>query len=62
MIALKIFLVLYLAVGFAYAVYIGIKGSDKVWWFPVNMLLGPILVVYIIITSLRGKKLPVDWW
>ena len=62
MLALKIFLIIYLIFGFVYAVYVGLKGTDKIWWFPVNVLFGPITVVYIVYLSLKGKKLPVDWW
>jgi len=58
---LKIFLIIYLILGFIYAFYIAIKGTDKWVWFPVNIIFGPVTVLYLIYITIRGKKLPIDW-
>ncbi len=62
MIALKIFLTIYLILGFIYASYILIKGTDRWFWFPINIVLGPLMVIYIFYISATGKKLPNSWW
>ena len=62
MVALKIFLIIYLILGFIYAAYILIKGTDKWFWFPINVVLGPLMVIYIFYISVTGKKLPNNWW
>ena len=62
MIALKIIGVLYLITGVVYSVYVHAIGSERKWWlFPINVIGGPIMVVYLIILSVRRKRLPVDW-
>ncbi len=58
---LKIFLLIYLILGFIYAVYIAIKKTDRWFWFPVNCIFGPITVVFLIYVTIKGKKLPTDW-
>ena len=58
---LKLFLIIYLIVGFIYAVFIAIKGTDEWYWFPVNWLLGPITIVYLLIVIVKGKRLTTDW-
>jgi len=58
---LKLFLIIYLIVGFIYAVFIAIKGTDEWYWFPVNWLFGPITIVYLLIVIVKGKRLPTDW-
>lgn len=58
--ALKLLLIIYLILGFIYAVYIATKKVDAWYWFPVNWVLGPLTVVYLFFTIVRGKKLPTD--
>lgn len=60
MIVLKIFLFLYLITGAIYATYIAIKGTDEWYWFPVNLLFGPITAVYVLITTIKGKRMRID--
>jgi hypothetical protein len=63
MTSLKIIGVLYLLAGFVYAVYVQVIGSERKWWmFPINAIGGPVMVVYIIILSIRRKRLPIDWY
>ena len=62
MLALKIVVVLYLLAGFTYAAYVHSIGSERRWWlFPINVIGGPVMVVYIVILSIRRKRLPIDW-
>jgi hypothetical protein len=62
MIALRIISVIYLLAGFIYAVYVHAIGSERRWWlFPINVIGGPVLVVYIIIISIKRKRMPIDW-
>jgi hypothetical protein len=62
MLALKIIIAVYLLAGFVYAVYVQLIGSERKWWlFPINVVGGPMMVVYIIILTLRGKRIPIDW-
>ncbi|HOD01371.1 MAG TPA: hypothetical protein PKH50_01480 [bacterium] len=58
---LKIILTIYLILGFIYAVFVAIKGPDEWYWFPVNWLLGPLTVLYLLIIVAKGKRLPTDW-
>ncbi|MBU1132737.1 hypothetical protein KKG08_00495, partial [Patescibacteria group bacterium] len=59
---LKFLIVIYLTLGTIYTIYIYSKAPRNILWVPINILFGPIMVVYIIILSKRGKRLPVDWW
>jgi hypothetical protein len=62
MLALKIIAAMYLLAGFIYAIYVHLIGSERRWWlFPINVIGGPIMVIYIVILSIRGKRLPIDW-
>lgn len=45
---LTLFLGLYLAIGFIYAVYLVYIGSSSIWWIPVNTLGGPIAIIYVV--------------
>jgi len=58
---MMIFLFVYLTFGFIYAVYILTKGTDKWVWFPVNVIFGPVTVLYLFFMTLTGKKLPKIW-
>lgn len=57
----KTFLLIYLVIGFVYAVFIATKKIDKWYWFPINWVSGPIVVLYLVYITARGKKLPTDW-
>lgn len=59
---LKVLLTIYLLIGIIYALYTHIQTPRSIFWLPVNIILGPLFVIYIIYMSARGKKLPVDWW
>jgi hypothetical protein len=61
MVVLKIILFLYLFLGAVYAMYITIKGVNKWYWFPINMLFGPITVGRVLYTTFKGKKMKVDF-
>ncbi|MBW6441719.1 hypothetical protein K0B04_02305 [Patescibacteria group bacterium] len=61
MIVLKIFLFIYLFLGAVYATYIAIRGTNEWYWFPINLLFGPITAVYVIYTTYKGKKMRVDF-
>lgn len=57
----KVGLIIYLILGFIYAIFISTKKVDDWYWFPVNWILGPLTVVYLIYITARGKKFPNDW-
>lgn len=48
----------YLVVGLAYAIYVVIKGTNSLVWFPLNVLFGPFAVVYIVWLTAKGRPLP----
>ena len=58
MVILNIIGILYLILGFVYAVYILLWGADPWYFFPINVLGGPIMVVYIIYLTRKDKRLP----
>lgn len=58
---LKTLAVVYLILGFIYAVVVLFKGTDEWYWFPINWILGPITVLYILYVVVKGKRLPTDW-
>jgi hypothetical protein len=47
----------YLILGFVYAVYILFVGIDPFYVFPINVIGGPIMIVYIVIKTAQGKKI-----
>ncbi|HSX39834.1 MAG TPA: hypothetical protein VLI92_04580 [Candidatus Saccharimonadales bacterium] len=59
MIVLIIILAIYLLLGFVYAVYILLFGYDGWLAFPINMLFGPVFLVYLFYLTKKNKKLPV---
>jgi len=61
MLVLKILGLLYLILGFVYALYVHAIKSETRWWlFPVNVIGGPLMVIYIVILSIRNKKIPIE--
>jgi hypothetical protein len=50
---------IYLGLGFLYALYILLFAGDRWYLFPINMLGGPITVVYIVVITLKGKRMPI---
>lgn len=56
MVYLKAFGVVYLFLGFVYAVYVALNGRDKWFMFPINVLGGPIAFLYIILVTIQGKR------
>lgn len=57
MLILEILAGIYLISGFLYALYLLLFGQDAWYLFPINMLFGPINIVYLVIVTLRGKRL-----
>lgn len=59
---MKIFIFIYLLAGFVYAVYVhSIKSETRWWMFPVNVIGGPIMVVYLTIISFKRERPPLEW-
>lgn len=56
MVIVKIFATIYLIIGLVYSLYVSFKRRDQWAWFPINLLFGPIVVAYISIRIVRGKK------
>lgn len=56
----KVLITIYLILGLIYAVFIATKKVDEWYWFPVNLILGPLTVLYLAYITLRGKRLPTD--
>lgn len=56
----KVLITIYLILGLIYAVFIATKKVDEWYWFPVNLILGPLTVLYLTYITLRGKRLPTD--
>lgn len=50
---------IYLVIGFLYALYILLFAGDEWYWFPINILGGPITLVIIIYKTFQGKRLPI---
>jgi hypothetical protein len=50
--------IIYLAIGFVYAVYILIRGKDPWYAFPINLLGGPVVIVQMIYLTKKGKRPP----
>jgi len=50
--------IIYLVFGLFYALFILFRGADKWYVFPINALGGPVMLVYIVVTVLRGRRLP----
>jgi hypothetical protein len=57
MIILSVLGIAYLVVGTIYALYILFFAGDAWYWLPVNILGGPIMLIYIFIKTLRGEKI-----
>ena len=51
------FFAIYLVIGFIYAVGILVRGNDKWYLFPINMLFGPLGILYIIYLAAK-EELP----
>ncbi|OGC45889.1 hypothetical protein A3F07_00250 [candidate division WWE3 bacterium RIFCSPHIGHO2_12_FULL_38_15] len=58
MVILESIIILYFLFGFFYALYILLFAGDAWYWFPINMLGGPVVVIMIVLKTLRGKKIP----
>ncbi|MFA5776571.1 MAG: hypothetical protein WC988_03405 [Patescibacteria group bacterium] len=56
--AITIFLSVYLIIGFIYALWIFFFGYDRWYWFPINWLLGPPVMVMMAYFVITGKKNP----
>jgi len=52
---------LYLIIGFVYAAYILIKGKAPWYYFLVNWIGGPIMILYVIYITQTGKNLPTEF-
>lgn len=50
------FLFLYFVLGFIYALYILFFGKDPWYVFPINVIGGPVTVVYLLYMTLIGRK------
>lgn len=53
---LEVLLYAYLGVGFIYAMYIWLFAGDLWYSIPVNILGGPVVIIYLSIKSLRRRK------
>lgn len=56
-----IFVYIYLILGFIYALYIFLFASDGLLAFPINMLAGPVVVLYVTYKTLRGHRIKVKF-
>lgn len=55
MVLLEIIGAIYLLIGFVYATYVLLFAGDYWYWFPVNMIFGPIVILY---NAYRTAKKP----
>jgi hypothetical protein len=49
---------IYLIAGFLHAAYLFIGGYSPWYQFPFNVVAGPPVLVYILISMLKGKRIP----
>ncbi|MFC1625006.1 hypothetical protein ACFL15_01415 [Patescibacteria group bacterium] len=61
MLALKIFIILYLIAGFIYALYLLVIKSSEWYWLPINIIGGPIIILYTLYFVIRKKGKPITW-
>ncbi len=54
---LEIIVIVYLAIGFVYGLIELLFGRDVWYWFPINILLGPLNIVYLAYFTWSGKDL-----
>lgn len=52
-----LFVYLYVVLGFLYAVYLLLYSPDPWYWFPLNVLFGPIMALYIIYKTAKGHRI-----
>ena len=55
---LTYFIYVYLFLGIIYGLYLLIKGSSTILQLPINILGGPVMVIYIVYKTLRREKMP----
>lgn len=60
MFILKIVAIVYLTIGTLHAFYVAIKTNQPIIYLPINIIAGPVVLIFIIIRSLQGKRLPID--
>jgi hypothetical protein len=53
---LRIILYVYLGFGLLYGIYLLLFGDDKWYMFPINVLGGPVVFVYLLIISAFTNK------
>ena len=52
-----LFLYAYLATGVAYAVYVYLYAKEAWYRFPINILFGPLVAIYLIYKTSRNEKI-----
>jgi len=54
----SILLIVYLTIGFVYALWVLLFGYDRWYWFPINWVLGVPAILMMIYFVVTGKKNP----
>jgi len=52
------FLIIYFGIGLIYALYVWLFGADKWYWLLVNVIGGPVVIIYLVVKTLFRKKVP----
>lgn len=60
MLLLKLFTQIYLAVGLSYSIYILLKGYNKWYWAPINVVLGPLIIAYSLYVIIKNKVIRIN--
>ena len=55
---LTLLAILYLLIGFLYAVYLLFIGAGGLLDFPINVIGGPIVLTFIVYKTLTGQRMP----
>ena len=60
MLLIELLTIIYLIIGLSYSVYILLNGYDRWYWAPINILLGPLIIVYSLYVIIRNKVIRID--
>jgi len=55
----KTFLTIYLIAGVIYTLHVSSKRPVAWYHLPINVILGPVTVIYLVILIARGKRIPI---
>ncbi len=60
MLLIELFTIIYLIIGLSYSIYILLKGYDKWYWAPINVVLGPLIIVYSLYVIIKNKVIRIN--